>query len=94
MLRPYKCKKNRKRRRGRTEVRPYKQNKSAGLKTRHHECKKNRKRRRGRTEIRPYRQNKGAGLKTRSYKHGGSPIMMRLQKCLQNAPIGIWRQTG
>jgi hypothetical protein len=26
------------------------------------------------------------------YKDGRSPIMMRLRKCLPNAPIGTWRQ--
>src|SRR6267378_6349591 len=42
---------------------------------------------------RHYNENKSTGLKTRHYKCSQSPIIMRLQKCLQNAQIGIWRRT-
>jgi hypothetical protein len=102
VLRPYKCKNNRKRRRGRTEVRPYKRSKSAGLKTRRYKQSKStglktrRYKQSERTGLktRHYKQSERTGLKTRHYKNGQSPIMMRLQKCLQNEQIGIWRRTG
>src|SRR6267378_4672347 len=37
---------------------------------------------------RHHNENKSTGLKTRHYKYSQSPIIMRLQKCLQNAQIG------